>query len=71
MLMVAMHATVEVTTVRVSVHMIIVAAMAGSMHLAVLMIAKARAVEMPALWVTVHMTMRMAVVVMPTVGLLQ
>jgi hypothetical protein len=70
MLMVAMHATVEVTAVWVSVHMSIVAAMAGSMRLAVLMIAMARAVEMPAVWVTVHMTVMVAVV-MPTVGLLQ
>ncbi|MFZ0850048.1 MAG: hypothetical protein WAO08_12685 [Hyphomicrobiaceae bacterium] len=65
-----MHTTVKVPTMRVSVHMSIVAAMAGSMHLAVLVIAMARAVEMPAVWIAVHMTM-MVVVAMPTLGLLQ
>ena len=70
MLMVAMHTTVEVPTMRISVHMSIVAAMAGSMHLAVLVIAMARAVEVPAVWIAVHMTM-MVVVAMPTLGLLQ
>ena len=40
------------------------------MHLAVFVIAMARAVEMPAVWIAVHMTM-MVVVAMPTLGLLQ